>query len=615
VAANLADVLPGEAIIYLENRGLAGRSLQTVLKHLDGLYCTTLASNPVMAQSQLDKLFQGPREPAYRYARRVMVLATAAVVSGEDIDLKAQRALVKGINCEVTGPKLRKAQEKPGCTFAELVKTAELTESRYLLKRDDPVMTKYISDVSDGSNPVRTMGSEGDDSTPTCRVEVNRDSGSQAVGFNRYADATCFKCGEKGHIRPGCPYTGPDKRLDPNGTRGRNTGGNGSGRGGGQRGRGGRGNRNGGNGNAGQGPSEAPGNAVPSRRIAPAADPAEAGIAPRCTIAVQTETGSPGNHPGENEGISQTQTGVTTPTRPVPAREVGPLPVREGDVILTNCHKKGSDAATGTRGWLAPVYVNGALMMLAVDTGAAMTIINTRKFLRHLDRDLLRPSIHTFHTAAGATLPALGQFAATLELGPVKVTGLVVTVAKVVGDGLLGLDFLRLADAWVGLRDGHIHMTVGGSMLTCNLRPEKYPVRYVARPVAPARIKPMTHGLVSCAVQSVEGFTALDRPGTLVTDTLWMTNSSVRVPAALVSGDRTADGRVLVPVTNFGDKPLDLGMDRPIAVLDEPDKVSVPVAQTNEKGRGGYVSPHARHPTRTPEGVIRAEHEVDWPHT
>jgi hypothetical protein len=62
VAANLADVLPGEAIIYLKNRGLAGRSLQTVLKHLDGLYGTILACNLVMAQSQLDMLFRGPRE-------------------------------------------------------------------------------------------------------------------------------------------------------------------------------------------------------------------------------------------------------------------------------------------------------------------------------------------------------------------------------------------------------------------------------------------------------------------------------------------------------------------------------------------------------------------------
>jgi hypothetical protein len=68
-----------------------------------------------MAQTQLDKLVRAPREPAYRYARRVMMLATAAAVPGEDIDLKAQRAFAKGINCEVTGPKLRKALEKPDC--------------------------------------------------------------------------------------------------------------------------------------------------------------------------------------------------------------------------------------------------------------------------------------------------------------------------------------------------------------------------------------------------------------------------------------------------------------------------------------------------------------------
>jgi hypothetical protein len=123
-----------------------------------------------------------------------------------------------------------------------------------------------------------------------------------------------------------------------------------------------------------------------TRRIAPAADPAKTGVAPRCTIAVQTEPARLGTTLVRMKGFDpQTQTGVTTPTRLVPAREVGPLPVREGDVILADCHKKGCDAATGTRGWLAPVYVNGVLMMLAVDTGAAMTIIDTRKFLRHLD--------------------------------------------------------------------------------------------------------------------------------------------------------------------------------------------------------------------------------------
>jgi hypothetical protein len=149
-------------------------------------------------------------------------------------------------------------------------------------------MTKYIS-VSDISNPVQTIGPEGDDSTPTCRVDVSRDNGSQAASFNRYADATCFKCGEKGHIRPVCPYTGPDKRLDPNRTRGRNTGGNNSTRGGVQRGRGGRGNRNGGNGNAGPVPNVPSGNAVPSRLVSPASDPAETHVIPRLTRPVVAE--------------------------------------------------------------------------------------------------------------------------------------------------------------------------------------------------------------------------------------------------------------------------------------------------------------------------------------
>jgi hypothetical protein len=117
---------------------------------------------------------------------------------------------------------------------------------------------------------------------------------------------------------------------------------------------------------------------------------------------------------------------------------------------------------------------------------------------------LNRPSGHTFHTVAVATLPTLGQFFATLELGPLKVTGLLTTVAEVVGDGLLGLDSLRSADAWVGLRDGRLHMKVGNDVLTYTLRPKHYPIRYIARPVGQVRIEPMTHDLVPYAVQTFD---------------------------------------------------------------------------------------------------------------
>jgi hypothetical protein len=93
-----------------------------------------------------------------------------------------------------------------------------------------------------------------------------------------------------------------------------------------------------------------------------------------------------------------------------PSQEI--IPLRRSEVV----------DISETRGWLAPVYVNGILMMLAVDTFAAMAIVNSDKFLKLLDRALLQPSEHTFHTGAGMTLPALGQFSATLELGSVKVS-------------------------------------------------------------------------------------------------------------------------------------------------------------------------------------------------
>jgi predicted aspartyl protease len=83
-----------------------------------------------------------------------------------------------------------------------------------------------------------------------------------------------------------------------------------------------------------------------------------------------------------------------------PSPSQGIIPLRSSEVVNIS----------ETRGWLAPVYVNGVLMMLAVDTGATMTIVNSEKFLKLLDRALLQPSEHTFHTAAGITLPALGQF-------------------------------------------------------------------------------------------------------------------------------------------------------------------------------------------------------------
>jgi hypothetical protein len=216
-----------------------------------------------------------------------MMLATAAAVPGEDIDLKVQRVFAKGINCEVTGPKLRKALKKPDCTFSRLVKVAELTESRNLLKREDPVITKYISDVSQGTAPVSAMGMEAGEGPQGPRMEVSN-HGPPASDNGRWADATCYKCGQLGHIRPYCPSTGPDMRLDPSAVRRRNADNSNRGGGGGQRGRCNQNNRPVNNpGGWNNGPRQD--NTVPSRRVALV--PAVSGIG--CQLDAAEVAGAP----------------------------------------------------------------------------------------------------------------------------------------------------------------------------------------------------------------------------------------------------------------------------------------------------------------------------------
>ena len=74
---------------------------------------------------------RGEVEPAYRYGKRVLLLASAANIKGENLDLKEQRAFIAGINCKVTAPKLRYARGETGCTMEHLLETAELAEVHY----------------------------------------------------------------------------------------------------------------------------------------------------------------------------------------------------------------------------------------------------------------------------------------------------------------------------------------------------------------------------------------------------------------------------------------------------------------------------------------------------
>lgn len=59
---------------------------------------------------------------------------------------------------------------------------------------------------------------------------------------------------------------------------------------------------------------------------------------------------------------------------------------------------------------MAPVYINDILLMLAVDTGAAMTMINDTVFSEHFPIVELQKSQDLFHTANGEELRAKGQF-------------------------------------------------------------------------------------------------------------------------------------------------------------------------------------------------------------
>jgi hypothetical protein len=82
----------------------------------------------------------------------------------------------------------------------------------------------------------------------------------------------------------------------------------------------------------------------------------------------------------------------------------GDLPMQSSEISTST-----NENLSESRQWLAPVHVNSVLMMLVVGTGVAMTIINSEKFLNHLNHSLLQPNEHTFRTAAGATLQVLGH--------------------------------------------------------------------------------------------------------------------------------------------------------------------------------------------------------------
>eukprot|EP00920_Eleutheroschizon_duboscqi_P032098 GHVT01077418.1.p1 GENE.GHVT01077418.1~~GHVT01077418.1.p1 ORF type:complete len:187 (+),score=4.57 GHVT01077418.1:415-975(+) len=153
IALALHDVLPGDAVVYLDQRGVSSMNLD-MLWHLDLLYrMRTLDSE--MAQMALETVTRGEHEPAYRFGKRVIMLASAATVQGENLVLKAQRAFVAGINCWVMAPKLRYARHDTECTMEKFLEVAEQAEVHYQLKREDPTDNKVAPTKVVGTSPAK----------------------------------------------------------------------------------------------------------------------------------------------------------------------------------------------------------------------------------------------------------------------------------------------------------------------------------------------------------------------------------------------------------------------------------------------------------------------------
>ena len=82
-----------------------------------------------------------------------------------------------------------------------------------------------------------------------------------------------------------------------------------------------------------------------------------------------------------------------------------------------------------------------------------------------------------------------------------EIGGFLVTASNVsTADGLLGMDFLHAADAWIGARNGTLHMTWGRSVLTYKLMSEYPSDFYTVNVIEKAVIQAHSHHMLKCKV-------------------------------------------------------------------------------------------------------------------
>lgn len=267
---------------------------------------------------------------------------------------------------------------------------------------------------------------------------------------------------------------------------------------------------------------------------------------------------------------------------PVPMRSVtARYPADEDGIInIPALPEEGSPGGKETirltrRSWLVPIQMGEVMLMLAVDTGSERTIISYEVYQRYLSDKPLQPSERKFCTADGEDLTTYGQFQGNIQIGVVRVTGISITVANVLGDGLLGMDYLAAADALIGARDGKLYMRSGDHIVSCQMRSEGEFVRRVARPLNRVSVAPMTVGMIRCVVDPPYKEEERQTGAGMVADVVWCKTTNVRVPSALVP----ASDEITLPMANYSVNAVTVTENQTLALLQEATECSIAVGE------------------------------------
>jgi hypothetical protein len=99
---------------------------------------------------------------------------------------------------------------------------------------------------------------------------------------------------------------------------------------------------------------------------------------------------------------------------------------------------------------------------------------------------------------------------------------------------LLDIAFLAATDAWVGLRDDHLHMKQNGEEISWPLRREDQTARYIAMLIQSVIVDPMSQAWVPCTVKGPSGVDENRLTETVMAEPIGSLTPSTHVPTTLV---------------------------------------------------------------------------------